>query len=192
MIGVINWGGNTGSLLNALRKIDAPFRLVEEPEQVTGCERIILPGVGNFGAVMRTIKEKALNEALLEAVREGTPYLGICIGMQILLERSEEAPKVEGLALIKGECRLFKTGKVPQIGFNRIRSETNIIENDEFYYFVNSYYCVPEEDVCVATADYGLTFCAALGKDNIFGVQFHPERSAEPGLRFLRRWMDAR
>lgn len=191
MIGVINWGGNIGSLLNALKKIGAPFRLVEEPEQVGDCERIILPGVGNFGAVMKSLKMRALDEALLEAIENDRPYLGICIGMQILLEKSEEAPNVVGLSLIEGECKRYSSGKVPQIGFNRVRSKSDIIEDEEFYYFVNSYYCVLKENVCVATAEHGLVFCAALKKEKVFGVQFHPERSAEPGLRFLRSWVDA-
>jgi len=192
MTGVVHWGGNVGSLLNALKRTGVPHRLIAGPEQVRSFERLILPGVGNFAAVMKRLRERGLDRALLEAMESGVAYLGICIGMQILLEGSEEAPSVKGLSVVRGACRRYRSGRVPQTGFNRVRSRTGLIEDDEFYYFVNSYYCEPEEDVCVATADYGVRFCAAIEKGRILGVQFHPERSAEAGLRFLKDWCDAR
>ncbi|MCX7703939.1 MAG: imidazole glycerol phosphate synthase subunit HisH [Planctomycetota bacterium] len=191
MIGVVHWGGNIGSLLNALKRTGAPFSLTTKPSEIEKMKRLILPGVGNFGAVMESLKKQHLIEILLNRIREGVPYLGICVGMQILLEDSEESPGIKGLSLVKGRCRRFIAKKVPQVGFNSVRSKSSLIENGGFYYFINSYYCDVKEEVSVATANYEGDFCAALEKANIFGVQFHPEKSGETGLKFLRKWCDA-
>jgi len=188
MIGVVHWGGNIGSLLNALNRISVSYSLVKEPDRIRDFDKLILPGVGNFAAVMDSLKQQGLLEPLLQEILNGIPYLGICVGMQVLLEGSEEAIGVAGLSLVKGICRKFKAKKVPQVGFNSVRSKTRYIENGGFYYFVNSYYCDVMENVSVAIANYEGEFCAALEKSNIFGVQFHPEKSGELGLKFLKDW----
>ncbi len=183
MIGIIDCGtGNITSVKNAL------IKLGEETKVVTGgiseFDKIILPGVGAFGFMMESLRKKKVDIEIKEFIQSGKPFLGICLGMQVLFEESEESPGIKGLEILKGKVVRFKEGKVPQVGWNKI-------ENDEEYaYFVNSYYAVPEEkSIIKATSDYYVKFPSSIRYGNITAFQFHPEKSGKYGLKLIERWL---
>jgi len=188
-IAVVDYGvGNLFSIYNALERIGAQPELVTEPE-LAGFEGVVVPGVGSFGRCMRRLSR--FEGALSKALEEGTPMLGICVGMQVLFERSEESPE-EGLGWIPGDViRLPNSVLVPQMGWNTlsIKKEVEILEGigeEDFFYFVHSYHCVPKDrSVLAATTDYGLELAAAVSRENLFAVQFHPEKSGQKGLKIL-------
>jgi imidazole glycerol phosphate synthase glutamine amidotransferase subunit len=186
-------GGNIGSVMRFLERMGIDYRHVQSPDQLTGKSPLILPGVGNFGAVMQHLRKNGLADAVIESVRKGTPFLGVCVGMQILFEGSEESPNDPGLGLLKGRVVKFTHGKVPQIGWNLITpqpSAQDIYPDQEYVYFVNSYFPRPADPKVVSfTAEYFETFCAAVRVDNITAFQFHPEKSAKAGERLLSRWL---
>ncbi len=201
MLAVIDYGaGNLRSVLHALRHLDAPdVRLVETPEQLQGADKIILPGVGAFGAGMEKLREQKLVEPLKAALAEGVPYLGICLGMQFLFESSDEMGEHEGLGVLPGTVTRFpeRPGlKVPHMGWNELQPtrETPLLVDlptPSYAYFVHSYYCVPAEaDDVLITADYGEAFCAGVARDNVYGVQFHPEKSQRTGLQILTNFLE--
>ena len=180
MVEVVDYGGgNLGSVDRALQRLDQPYRLTDQPG---GNHPLILPGVGSFGAVMHSLEQKNLDQRIKQIIQEKTPFLGICVGLQVLLEESEESPGVPGLALIPGKVVRFQAPKVPQIGWNRI--------NGGFVYFVNSYYAQLENPEHLwYEADYHGPFCAALRHQNISAFQFHPEKSGEFGQQLLQEWL---
>lgn len=180
MIELVDYGGgNLGSVERALQRLEQPYRLTEQP---SGQHPILLPGVGSFGAVMHSLQQLGLDRRLPELLDEGVPFLGICVGLQILLESSEESPGVSGLGLIPGKVVRFRAPKVPQIGWNRIEGG--------FVYFVNSYYAqLQNPEHLWYSADYHGPFCAALRHRNISAFQFHPEKSGEFGQRLLQEWL---
>lgn len=192
-IAVVDYGvGNLFSIYNALERVEARPELITEPEELTRFEGVVVPGVGSFGRCMRRLSR--FEAALREALEGGTPILGICVGMQVLFERSEESPE-EGLGWIDGEVvRLPDSVLVPQMGWNTlsIKREVEILDgisDDDFFYFVHSYHCVPRDGrVVAATTDYGLEMAAAMAVDNLFAVQFHPEKSGEKGLSILKNF----
>jgi glutamine amidotransferase len=171
---------------------------VREPQELVGADKIILPGVGAFGAGMQQLHKQQLVDSLKQAVNRGIPYLGICLGMQFLFERSDEMGNHEGLGLMQGYVTRFPTlsnYKIPHMGWNQlqIQRHTPLLWNvsaESFTYFVHSYYCVPAnpEDI-VATVDYGISFTAVVQRDNLYGVQFHPEKSQQTGLRILTNFL---
>lgn len=181
MVELVDYGGgNLGSVERALQRLGQAYRLSERP---SGDLRVILPGVGSFGGVMQSLRERGLDRRLTEILRGGTPFLGICVGLQVLLESSEESPGVAGLGLIPGRVVRFRAPKVPQIGWNRIEGG--------FVYFVNSYYAQLENrEHLWYEADYHGPFCAALRHQNLSAFQFHPEKSGEFGQKLLRDWLD--
>jgi glutamine amidotransferase len=193
-IAVVDYGvGNLFSIYNALEHIEAGPELVTEPEDLTGFDGVVVPGVGSFGRCMRRLSR--FEAVILEALESGTQILGICVGMQVLFERSEESPE-EGLGWIKGEVvRLPDSVLVPQMGWNTlsIKKEVEILDgigDDDFFYFVHSYHCVPiDGSVLAATTDYGLEIAAAVSRDNLFAVQFHPEKSGQKGLKILENFV---
>jgi imidazoleglycerol phosphate synthase glutamine amidotransferase subunit HisH len=142
-----------------LERMGVAYRQVESPDQLTGTIPLILPGVGSFGAVMQHLRKKELAEPVAELVRKGTPFLGVCVGMQILFEGSEESPSIPGLGLLQGQVVKFQHGKVPQIGWNQI------------------------------TPEYFETFCASVHTKNITTFQFHPEKSGKAGERLIAKWL---
>jgi glutamine amidotransferase len=193
-IAVVDYGvGNLFSIYNALEHIEAGPQLITEPEDLTGFDGVVVPGVGSFGRCMRRLSR--FEGSLRQALEAGTPILGICVGMQVLFDRSEESPE-EGLGWISGDViRLPDSVLVPQMGWNTlsIKKEAEILEgisDEDFFYFVHSYHCVPEDrSVLAATTDYGLEIAAAVSRENLFAVQFHPEKSGEKGLLILENFM---
>ena len=200
MLAVIDYGaGNLRSVLHALNHLGAQdVRLVHQPEDIRGAAKIILPGVGAFGAGMQALQRQNLVQPVREAVAQGMPYLGICLGMQFLFERSDEMGIHEGLGILPGTVTRFPAFehlKVPHMGWNQltIQKESPLvahITSGSYAYFVHSYYCQPADpsDILI-TVDYGIPFTAGIARDNIFGVQFHPEKSQQVGLQILRNFL---
>lgn len=188
--------GNLQSVARACAAVGLSPALARTPEQVLQAERLIFPGVGNAQSAMETLLERGLHHALREVVKRGTPMLGICVGTQLILDRSEEST-VPCLGLLPGVARKFVLPpplKVPHIGWNEVRPKVahpllaDVQPGDEFY-FVHSYYPSPVDPTHVmATSDYGGQFCCALGHANLFATQFHPEKSGPLGLRLLKRF----
>ncbi len=200
MLAVIDYGaGNLRSVLHALRHLEAPdLRLARAPEQLQGASKIILPGVGAFGACMAQMRAQGLVEPLREALAAGTPYLGICVGMQMLYDIGEEMGEHAGLGILAGRVKRFPEfaeRKVPHMGWNQLRMSRGSellrgLNEGSYVYFVHSYYCAPaEDDTIIATVDYGISYAAAVQRENIFGVQFHPEKSQRVGLRILANFL---
>jgi imidazole glycerol-phosphate synthase subunit HisH len=192
MIGIVDLGcGNLRSLENALTALSLPARRVVEPGELAGCDRLVLPGVGHFGHAAGRLAATGLDAALIAAARAGTPLVGICLGMQLLLEGSEEAPGATGLELLPGRCRLLPASpgvKVPHMGWNRVTFSPSGAAGAA--YFVHSYAlpAVPDgvRPGWVAIATHGIDFVAALRVGAVAGCQFHPERSGRWGLSFLQ------
>lgn len=194
---LIDYGaGNLRSIENALAKLGGKAETVTNPGNLAGASAIILPGVGNFGSAME--KLESFRTPIKRAVNAGTPFLGVCLGIQVIFDESDESPGVAGLGLIPGTCKRFPENmKVPHIGWNtiNINKETpllNEINTGSFYYFVHSYYSVPtDEEVIAGETDYGnITFPSIIIQDNIHATQFHPERSGEKGLKLLANFLE--
>lgn len=199
MIGIINYGvGNLRSVKNSLDFLGIPNAFITEPRGVAGFDKIILPGVGAFGAATEKLNNSGFAEEIKKFARQNKPVLGICLGMQLLFEESCEHGHHRGLGLIKGKVLPFseriKDLPLPQIGWNSITKENaspllENIENDSSFYFVHSFYCEPEEQaIIMASTDYGIKFAAVVHKNNIFGCQFHPEKSQAAGLQILKNF----
>lgn len=187
-------GGNTGSVQRCLEMLELDFARADIENPPKGERPVLLPGVGAFGPVMEHLRKTGFDRRIKDLVEAGTPYLGICVGMQILFEASEEAPGVAGLGLVSGTVRKYREGKVPQIGWNQIslQSEEAQYPASGYVYFVNSYYPDPSEaELTLYTADYYLRFCAALKSGNITAFQFHPEKSGKFGKLLLTRWLES-
>lgn len=196
MIGIIDYGlGNVKSMQNALNKIGVENELVSDASGLRKCDKIVFPGVGSFGAAVQKLKAKGLFEELKKKVGE-KPFLGVCLGMQLLFEESEESEGVNGFGFFKGKCVKFSSGKVPQIGWNELKVLQNSklfegMNGGEFVYFVNSYFAVPmDEKIVSCVSEYGEYFVASVEKRNVFGLQFHPEKSGEVGLKILRNFAE--
>lgn len=199
-LSVVDLGlGNLHSVVSAAHRVGAKATIIRGAEAIGRASRILVPGQGAFGDGTRALsgpgEADGVGEALLERIAAGVPYLGICLGMQLLFERSEEAPGAQGLGLFRGECRKFVAAperKVPHMGWNVASSAHPFIDDGGYYYFVHSYYCVPEDKTLVAaTADYDGAFCAAVAQDNVLATQFHPEKSQRRGESLLRRFLES-
>jgi len=182
-------GGNLGSVKRCLDRLSVEYNLVNPGNLPDGSRPVILPGVGNFGAVMGNLQSQKFDQRVKELVESGTPYLGICVGMQILFDYSEESDSA-GMGILPGKVVKFRAGKVPQIGWNSIEAKQEKWPNG-FVYFVNSFVAAPEvsSDVLYAS-DYFGDFCAAVRRDNITAFQFHPEKSGEFGQQLLVNWLN--
>ncbi|MHB8626266.1 MAG: imidazole glycerol phosphate synthase subunit HisH [Aggregatilineales bacterium] len=183
---------NLRSVMNTLRRLKIDAELVSTPNEVERAERIILPGVGAFSAGMAGLHARSLVEPLREQAARGTLILGICLGMQLLFDRSEELGEFEGLGLLPGRIVRFPTDgpKVPHIGWNQLQHTGKStllagVPDGGYAYFVHSYHAVTPPELVLACTDYGLPFPAVVGQDNVFGAQFHPEKSQGVGLRLL-------
>jgi imidazole glycerol phosphate synthase glutamine amidotransferase subunit len=192
MITVIDYGaGNIASVRNALQEVDAEHTVVNTPAAVQTAERIVLPGVGHFGQMMNALDALHLREPLLERIAGHVPFFGICLGMQALLEGSEEAPGVAGLGLLPGIVRRFPAdARVPHMGWNQTQDLTGCHRGSpNYFYFAHSYYVAFDQSVASSSCTYaGVCFMAELQNANTFGVQFHPEKSGPAGLSYFR-WL---
>jgi imidazole glycerol phosphate synthase glutamine amidotransferase subunit len=193
-------GGNVGSLLRALERLNIAYTLHDgQTTPLTGKAPIILPGVGAFGAIMSALHERQLVAPLTEWVGKGVPFLGVCVGLQVLFDGSEESPEAKGLGLLAGQVVSLKATKVPQIGWNGIESCQGDSFRDTpwpegYVYYVNSYVAQPTDPGAILyTSQYeGQTFCGAVRQDNITAFQFHPEKSGAFGHSLLQHWYDHR
>jgi imidazole glycerol-phosphate synthase subunit HisH len=192
---VIDYGaGNLTSVIKGLRAAGATATVSSDPERVSAAAAIVVPGVGHFGATAAIGSELRAN--LLAAAQRGTPILGVCLGLQFLFEGSAEAPGIPGLGLLSGECFLLPSApgvKVPHVGWNALAIQRTSALLDDLaegthVYFTHSY-AAPVTDATVATAQHGVPFAAAVERGNVFGVQFHPEKSSDAGLRILRSFV---
>jgi glutamine amidotransferase len=186
VIEVIDYGGgNIGSVTRCLERLEVPY----STSPPTGNHAMILPGVGAFGAVMNHLNQNGLAGRIKALVQEGVPYLGICVGLQVLFDTSEESPEAPGLGLVPGSVVKFQAKKVPQIGWNAVTSANSHYPSG-YVYFVNSYYPKPADpDVTLYEADYNGPFCAAIQQQNITAFQFHPEKSGVFGHDLIKRWL---
>ena len=189
---------NLRSAVKALERLGASVRVIRGPEGVGEADALVLPGVGNFGEAMRRIRDQGLDEAVAGSVARGRPVLGICLGLQLLFDESEESPGVPGLGLLPGAVRRLRTDrKLPHIGWSRVdwAPGTGLgpapgEAGEPTYYFVHTYGCEPEDpSLVLGRAEHGVPFCAAAGRPGLAGVQFHPEKSSTAGLGLLGRWL---
>jgi glutamine amidotransferase len=195
MIAIVDYGmGNLFSIYNALQKVEASPQIAQQPEDLKGVDGIVIPGVGAFGKCMERLSR--FEDALERALSDGVPMLGICIGLQVLFERSEESPGARGLSWIKGEVVKLPEGvMIPQMGWNSLTIERRVpilegIKDEDMFYFVHSYYGVPEDrSVIAATTEHGVKVTAVVAKDNLSATQFHPEKSGEKGLLILKNFL---
>lgn len=216
MIAVIDYGmGNLRSVQKALEAAGARTRVTSDPADLARADKIVFPGVGAFGDAMKELRRRRLDGPIRDAIAGGKPFLGLCLGLQLLFEKSEEAPGVKGLCVLKGEVRRFrfpaKSGlKVPHMGWNRIKTgsavcglrsavkaqKTNILKgvpDGSYVYFVHSYYVKPEDRKTVlTTTDYGIDFVSGVSAGNVCGLQFHPEKSQGLGLKMLGNFVGSR
>jgi glutamine amidotransferase len=197
VIAVVDYkAGNLTSVIKALRAAGADPQLTDDPAAVLRADKIILPGVGHFAAT-QFLEDEGLKAAIAQRIAAGTPLLGICVGLQWLFTGSTEAPDTRGLAAFPEICDRFAPGKkVPHVGWNSlsIRIESRLfagISNNSYVYFTHSWRA-PVVNATVAVTEYGEPFTAAVERDNVMGVQFHPEKSAETGLRVLRNFLEWR
>lgn len=189
--------GNVGSVRRSLERLNVELVTVGDGKAPSGDLPIVFPGVGSFGSVMNLLEEKVGAQKLKDLILAGVPYLGICVGLQILLEGSEESPGIPGLGIFKGQVRAFTQGKIPQIGWNHvepINTNPSICLPDEksggYAYFVNSYYADPEDRSIVSfSTEYFINFCSGIKKDNVTAYQFHPERSGAYGEHLIEDWL---
>lgn len=193
---VIDYGGsNLRSVVKALEHLGCLPRVIERPDQIGDARALILPGVGAAGQIMRSLRAHGLDDAIHEYVDSGRPFLGVCMGMQVMLDRSDEDGGQECLGLFSGEVRrLPPTQKVPHIGWNTVKQRPHPlwegIPDESYFYFVHSYAVQPDDaSVAVGETEYGMTFASAVGRDNVFGTQFHPEKSSQLGLQIYRNFV---
>ncbi|MEA4889451.1 MAG: imidazole glycerol phosphate synthase subunit HisH [Clostridiaceae bacterium] len=193
MISVIDYGmGNLGSVAKALAYLNQPAAVTSDPEEVAAADRLILPGVGAMAYAVEQLKKRGLDQAIKAYLQTGKPFLGICLGMQLMFEYSEEGNN-RGLGLLPGVVRRFPAQpglKVPHMGWNSLQdSRLDILPNHEYFYFVHSYYVDPADSgLTAAWSVHGIPFAAAVADRQILLTQFHPEKSGDAGLRLLERW----
>lgn len=177
--------GNLRSVERSLQRVGVSPRISSLPDEIERADALVLPGQGAFAGAADALASP-LGAALKGALGRGVPYFGICLGMQVLFDASEESPGHAGLGVIAGQVRRLQPGeaslKVPHMGWNRVQSRTSLIDNDRWFYFVHSYHCVPDDPgVGVATAQYGFPLVAAVRRGSVFACQFHPEKSQDAG-----------
>ncbi len=196
-VAIIDYGvGNLRSVEKAFAATGCDAIVSGDENVLREAQRLVLPGVGAFAACMKALKERGLDQLVLQKAGDGTPLLGVCVGMQMLFEESDEFGSTPGLSLLKGTVRRFgKELVVPQVGWNRIHQKRehalfDRVEDGAFCYFVHSFYCQPcDEEVVVGQTEYGQRYASVVAQRNICGVQFHPEKSQDVGLRMLRNFI---
>ena len=201
MVGIIDYNmGNLASVYNACHLLDTKASFVKDPDDLKNFDRIILPGVGAFGDAMENLNQTGMKEAIYEFAKSGKPMIGICLGMQLLFESSEEFGAHKGLGLIDGEIvkfdksKMHEDTKIPHMGWNVIKTsnEHTLFEGltNPYLYFVHSYHAVTDDKNVIGTTEYGYDFVSAVNKDNIYGFQPHPEKSHDNGLKILKNFMN--
>jgi glutamine amidotransferase len=200
MIVIIDYGlGNLGSVKNTLDKLGVDSMISKSKKDIVKADGLILPGVGSARQGMKNLKNRKIDKILFNEIKKGKPFLGICLGMQLLFSESKEGNS-KCLNVIEGTVKEFNSEvKVPQIGWNeikiknlklRVKNLFNKIPDKSSFYFVNSYYCEPKDkSIIVGETEYGVNFCSILIKDNIIATQFHPEKSGQVGLQFIKNWI---
>lgn len=197
MIGIVDYGaGNLRSVKKALDYLQVETTILESADALDAIDGLVLPGVGSFGHAMRKIRESSFYEPIERWLQSDKKFLGICLGLQLLFETSEESPGSAGFGYFPGSCRQFRTEKVPQIGWNSItkRVESALLEgiaSHSFFYFNHSYYVEPHDvqDI-MAITEYGVAYASIMGRGNVHAVQFHPEKSGDVGIELLRNWLE--
>ena len=196
-IGIVDYGaGNLRSVYKALAFLGKDCRLVCEPNGLESMEGLVLPGGGSFGFAAKALRKSGWWDVIGHWLAADRPFLGICLGMQLLFQGSEESPGVSGLGLLPGTCRSFQTRKNPQIGWNTLHIKISScllkgIVGKSHFYFVHGFYVETDSSECVlAETDYGVVYPSVVGRGRIFGTQFHPEKSGRTGLQLLRNWVE--
>jgi imidazole glycerol-phosphate synthase subunit HisH len=196
MIGILDYGaGNLRSVENTLTELGSQYTIVRDGDELRRASKIVLPGVGHFGHMMRMLDQMNTRAALTDCIRRSVPFLGICLGLQALFERSEEAPEVPGLGLFSGQVKRFPAeARVPHMGWNELEPAglgrlLAGVPRPAYVYFAHSYY-VPLTSGTSASCSYGVSYTALLEAGNTFGVQFHPEKSGSVGLQIMRNFLD--
>ena len=205
MIVIIDYGmGILRSVAKAVEFLGAKPKITSSVSIIKKASKIIFPGVGNFGKAVQELKKRKLIDVVKGKIKDGLPFFGICVGMQLLFEASQEAPGVKGLGVIKGDVKLFKSKGfiVPHMGWNQIKMTNDKIKmtkenlfkgvaEGSYFYFAHSYYCQPrDKEVILTETDYGVRFASSINKDNIWGAQFHPEKSQALGLKVLKNFLE--
>jgi imidazole glycerol-phosphate synthase subunit HisH len=198
MIAIVDYGmGNLRSVEKGFKKVGVNTVVTSNPKVVDDATAIVLPGVGAFRDCIRNLTDLSLTESIGRSIEKGKPYLGICLGLQVLFSESEEFGRCRGLDIFRGKVVRFRIKeKVPHMGWNTIQIVKkppilSEVADDSYFYFVHSFYVVPDDaGVTAATTDYGVTFTSMIWKDNVFATQFHPEKSQELGLRILKGFGD--
>jgi len=193
MIAIVDYGmGNLRSVEKGFKKVGVVAKVTSSPNDIDDADAVVLPGVGAFRDCIRNLTDLSLTDSIAKAIRKGKPYLGICLGLQVLFSESEEFGRCKGLDIFRGKVVRFQIKeKVPHMGWNNVRITNrppilSAVPDDSFFYFVHSYYVVPDDKAIVAaTTDYGVSFTSMIWKDNVFATQFHPEKSQELGLKVL-------
>jgi imidazole glycerol phosphate synthase glutamine amidotransferase subunit len=196
MITIVDYGaGNLRSVENTLAALGAAYGITRDADAVRAADKVILPGVGHFGQMMRELAALGIRDALIEKAKSGAPLLGICLGLQAMFEDSAEAPEQKGLGLFRGRVERFPEGaRVPHMGWNEIAAArpSRLLKDigpRPYVYFAHSYYC-PTGDFTAATCEYMVPYTAALESGNVFGVQFHPEKSGPLGLKIVKNFLE--
>lgn len=200
MIAIIDYdAGNIRSVEKALQFLGQEVKITRDREEILGADKVVLPGVGSFGDAMGKLHQYGLVEVIRQVAEKKTPFLGICLGLQLLFERSDESPGVEGLGILKGEILRIPEGegrKIPHMGWNSLefRNQGRLfagLSGEPYVYFVHSYYLkARDEQIVKATTEYGVTIHASVEQDNIFACQFHPEKSSDTGLKILKNFVE--
>ena len=193
MITILDYGaGNVRSIGNMLKFLGCDYKISDNIDEIKKAKALIFPGQGHFEQAIKNLENKNLIQPLKDYINSGRHFLGICLGFQVLFEKSEEAPQIEGLSILKGEVKKFPTKKIPQVGWNKIEVTLNnsYLTND-YFYFVNSYYVKPYDyNIISSNSYYYGDFCSSIEKDNICACQFHPEKSSEAGIKFFQKWIE--
>ena len=200
MIAIIDYdAGNIRSVEKALQFLGQEVKITRDREEILGADKVVLPGVGSFGDAMGKLHQYGMVEVIRQVAEKKTPFLGICLGLQLLFERSDESPGVEGLGILKGEILRIPEGegrKIPHMGWNslELRNQGRLfagLSGEPYVYFVHSYYLkARDEQIVKATTEYGVTIHASVEQDNIFACQFHPEKSSDTGLKILKNFVE--
>ena len=195
MITIIDYkSGNLKSISNGFKKIGEDFLITDDIELISDAKHLVLPGVGAFGSAMKNLEP--FRDVIYEHVNDNKPFLGVCLGQQVLMGQSEESPNASGLNLFKGKCEYLPEGvKIPHMGWNKLNvvNDSPILKgvDGEYFYFVHSYHVIPENDEIIAgVCDYGIDVVASLSQNNLFSTQFHPEKSGKAGLKILKNFVN--